>query len=146
MVAKAQASWLLIVQLVLWDTLTRKSFCSKPQDNKDILGPLLNVCKVRKWVTGKWVTGKWTQCFSKRLSSFKDELARSWKAFQKGFYFLWVFCGNQDGIWEMRSVWEEEHNQSHLGFLLHCPAVQMGEYLDALTGTGSPAFVFLPNK
>lgn len=41
------------------------------------------------------VSGIWTQCFQKRLSSFKDELARSWEAFQKvGVFFRKFSCGN----------------------------------------------------
>lgn len=49
MVAKAQRFWFLILQFALWDTCTKKkSFWSKPQANKYILDPLLNICKVNK--------------------------------------------------------------------------------------------------
>lgn len=49
MAAKAQSSFFVILQLLLWDTCTEKSLCSKIQDNNNILGPLINICKFKKW-------------------------------------------------------------------------------------------------
>lgn len=49
MAAKAQSSFFVILQLVLWDTCTEKNLCSKLQANNNILGPLINIFKFKKW-------------------------------------------------------------------------------------------------
>lgn len=68
MATKAQSTFFVIFQLVLSDTCTENSLCSKLQANNNTLGPLRNICKFKKWRVWNvnpvffkkvWVVLKW---------------------------------------------------------------------------------------